>query len=156
MPEENSLLLDVGGERFELPSIDVVFRHPRDLLGELTYARFGAEFPIRFDFLDTMQGGNLSLQVHPLRDYIYDRLGMPYTQDESYYLLDAAEHAAVYLGLRTGMVLAGRRTEPGGEQPIEVAEVSQTAVRGDRRDRTVAHAQLGGQAPQMTRSSASL
>jgi mannose-6-phosphate isomerase class I len=73
------------------------------LLGELTFARFGAEFPIRFDLLDTMGGGNLSLQVHPLTDYIQDRFGMHYTQDESYYLLDAEEDAVVYLGLKTGV-----------------------------------------------------
>lgn len=103
VPEENSLLLDLGGERFELPSIDLVFAHPRELLGELTYARFGAEFSIRFDFLDTMGGANLSLQVHPLTDYIRDRFGMAYTQDESYYLLDASEGSVVYLGLRTGV-----------------------------------------------------
>ena len=103
VPEENSLLLDVAGELVELPSIDVVFTQPRELLGELTFARFGAEFPIRFDFLDTMQGGNLSLQVHPLTDYIHDTFGMHYTQDESYYLLDAADDAVVYLGLKTGI-----------------------------------------------------
>lgn len=103
VPEENSLLLDLGGELFELPSIDLVFVHPRELLGELTFARFGAEFPIRFDFLDTMEGANLSLQVHPLTDYIRDKFGMAYTQDESYYILDASENAVVYLGLKTGM-----------------------------------------------------
>lgn len=103
VPEENSLLFDVDGEIFELPSIDLVFSHPRELLGELTFARFGAEFPIRFDFLDTMEGANLSLQVHPLTEYIKDTFGMTYTQDESYYLLDAADDAVVYLGLRTGV-----------------------------------------------------
>ena len=40
-----------------------------------------------------MQGGNLSLQVHPLNQYIIDNFGMAYTQDESYYLLDAAPDA---------------------------------------------------------------
>lgn len=64
------------------------------------YTRFGAEFPIRFDFLDTMGGQNLSLQVHPLNDYIYEQFGMHYTQDESYYMLDAKEDAVVYLGLK--------------------------------------------------------
>lgn len=101
VPEENSLLLEIDGRRFELPSLDLVLSHPRELLGELTFARFGAEFPIRFDFLDTMDGGNLSLQVHPLTDYIQRTFGMHYTQDESYYLLDAAPHAEVYLGLKT-------------------------------------------------------
>ena len=103
VPEENSLLFDVDGTLFEIPAIDLVFTHPRDLLGERTYARFGAEFPIRFDFLDTMEGGNLSLQVHPLTDYIQSRFGMNYTQDESYYLLDAADDAVVYLGLKDGI-----------------------------------------------------
>ncbi len=53
--------------------------------------------------LDTMNGQNLSLQVHPLTEYIQQHFNMHYTQDESYYLLDAqGEDACVYLGIRTG------------------------------------------------------
>jgi mannose-6-phosphate isomerase class I len=73
------------------------------LLGEHVFTRFGAEFPIRFDFLDTMGGGNLSLQVHPLTKYIREKFGMNYTQDESYYMLDAAPGACVYLGIKDGV-----------------------------------------------------
>ena len=101
VPEENSLLLDFGPICLEIPSINVVFYQPIALLGENVYARFGAEFPIRFDFLDTMDGGNLSLQVHPLTEYIREHFGMFYTQDESYYMLDTKEDACVYLGLKT-------------------------------------------------------
>jgi mannose-6-phosphate isomerase class I len=100
VPEENSLLLGFGDVRLEVPASDLVFSHPRELLGDAVHARFGTEFPIRFDLLDTMQGGNLSLQVHPLTEYIQERFGMQYTQDESYYLLDANGDACVYLGLR--------------------------------------------------------
>ncbi len=103
VPEENSLLLAFGNRRVEIPSINVVLAHPESLLGSGIYARFGAEFPIRFDFLDTMGGGNLSLQVHPLTAYIREHFGMDYTQDESYYLLDAAPGACVYLGLKEGI-----------------------------------------------------
>jgi mannose-6-phosphate isomerase class I len=103
VPEENSLLLGFGNLTIEIPSIDLVFQHPRELLGEAVHARFGKEFPIRFDFLDTMGGGNLSLQVHPLTEYIQDKFGMNYTQDESYYLLDAGDDGCVYLGLREGI-----------------------------------------------------
>ena len=66
VPEENSLLLGFDNVRFELPALDLVFHQPQALLGEAVHARFGDEFPIRFDFLDTMRGGNLSFQVHPL------------------------------------------------------------------------------------------
>ena len=103
VPEENSLLLGFGLHRFELPAIDLVFDQPRALLGEAVHARFGDEFPIRFDFLDTMGGGNLSFQVHPLTEYIQEKFGMHYTQDESYYLLDAGPEALVYLGLKEGV-----------------------------------------------------
>jgi mannose-6-phosphate isomerase class I len=87
----------------EIPSINLVFRHPIELLGDKVHARFGEEFPIRFDFLDTMGGQNLSLQVHPLTEYIQEKFGMHYTQDESYYLLDTKEDAVVYLGVKEGI-----------------------------------------------------
>jgi mannose-6-phosphate isomerase class I len=103
VPEENSLLLGYGEVSVEIPSINLVLRHPRELLGDAVHGRFGTEFPIRFDFLDTMDGGNLSFQVHPLTEYIQSHFGMHYTQDESYYLLDAGEDACVYLGLKEGI-----------------------------------------------------
>lgn len=103
VPEENSLLLNVSGTLFELPSVDLVLLKSRDLLGEPVEARFGKDFPIRFDFLDTIGGGNLSLQVHPTTQFIREQFGMYYTQDESYYMMDAEEDAVVYLGLKTGI-----------------------------------------------------
>ena len=103
VPEENSLLLGFGELRFETPAQNLVLLQPDKLMGEMVYARFGMDFPIRFDLLDTMGGGNLSWQVHPLISYIHANFGMNYTQDESYYLLDAGPDAAVYLGLKTGV-----------------------------------------------------
>jgi mannose-6-phosphate isomerase class I len=100
VPEENSLLLGYGDIHVEIPAINLVFLEPEHLLGNAVHARFGTEFPIRFDFLDTMGGGNLSLQVHPLTEYIQDNFGVHYTQDESYYMLDAEPGAVVYLGLK--------------------------------------------------------
>jgi hypothetical protein len=101
VPEENSLLLSFGGTCVEIPAMNLTLLYPRELLGDAVFSRFGAEFPIRFDFLDTMGGGNLSLQVHPKTQFIREHFGMQYTQDESYYLLDAGDDASVYLGLKT-------------------------------------------------------
>ncbi|QRR04144.1 class I mannose-6-phosphate isomerase [Dyadobacter sandarakinus] len=103
VPEENSLLFKVGDHLFELPSMNLVLTRPEQLLGKAIVREFGAEFPIRFDFLDTMEGGNLSLQVHPTRAYIQEHFGMSYTQDESYYFLEAKGDACVYLGTRKGV-----------------------------------------------------
>jgi hypothetical protein len=119
VPEENSLLLTFGEVEIELPAIDLTFVHPHELLGDSIYSRFGSEFPIRFDFLDTMGGGNLSLQVHPRTEYIQKHFGMNYTQDESYYLLDADDEGSVYLGLRAGidreaMIRELRTAQDGG------------------------------------------
>jgi mannose-6-phosphate isomerase class I len=103
VPEENSLVLRFGTRTFESPALTLVHEEPQALLGAQIVGQFGAEFPIRFDFLDTMEGGNLSLQVHPLRSYIRQQFGLAYTQDESYYMLDAAPDATVFLGLREGI-----------------------------------------------------
>lgn len=103
VPEENSLLLKFGDEIIEIPSINLVFFDPVNLLGHKVFERFGDEFPIRFDYLDTIDGGNLSLQVHPLAGYIREKFGMDYTQDESYYMMEAKPGAIVYLGLKEGV-----------------------------------------------------
>lgn len=119
VPEENSLYFRFGATRVELPAMDLVLYRPITLLGQRVYDRFGAEFPIRFDFLDTMDGQNLSLQVHPIPEYIHQTFGMAYTQDESYYILDCEEDACVYLGLKTGidpeeMLNALKEAQKGG------------------------------------------
>jgi len=103
VPEENALCLVFGDKEYHFPALDLVFFRSRELLGEKVHQRFGKEYPIRFDFLDTMNGGNLSLQVHPTTSYIQKTFGMTYTQDESYYILDAKPDSSVYLGLKEGI-----------------------------------------------------
>lgn len=70
-----------------------------------------------------MEGGNLSLQVHPTNEYIREKFGMYYTQDESYYMLDAAGDACVYLGLRENTdaaeMLRELRLAQDGKQPFD-------------------------------------
>lgn len=124
VPEENSLYIKIDGVRLEFPSVDLVYFWPDELLGKQVRARFGTEFPIRFDMLDTMGGQNLSLQVHPLTEYIQDRFGMHYTQDESYYVLDCNEDSDVYLGLRDDadpekLLRALREAQSGESFPAE-------------------------------------
>ena len=59
VPEENSLLLDFGGTLVQTPALNLVLSQPKELLGDRVHARFGKEFPIRFDFLDTINHGSV-------------------------------------------------------------------------------------------------
>jgi mannose-6-phosphate isomerase class I len=119
VPEENSLLFGFGERVVEIPALDLILLYPTEVLGPSIFNEFGAEFPIRFDFLDTVEGGNLSLQVHPLRSYITEHFNIPYTQDESYYILDQTEDSVVYLGIKDGVA------------PSEMTKALRDAQRGD-------------------------
>lgn len=104
VPEENSIQYKFGDVIMEMPSIDIVLHEGRKLLGDRVQGRFGNEFPIRFDFLDTIGGHNLSLQVHPTTEYIQEHFNMRYTQDESYYILDTeGDNVGVFLGVKKGI-----------------------------------------------------
>jgi mannose-6-phosphate isomerase class I len=130
VPEENSLLLKIGESVIEIPSINLVFYAPEQLLGPAVHGRFGDEFPIRYDYLDTIGGGHLSLQVHPLTEYIQEKFGMHYTQDESYYMMEAKPGAIVYLGLKEGVnpseMIRDLELAQQGEKPFDAEKHVQT------------------------------
>ncbi len=99
---ENGIALESDGALLEASFDFLMFQSHRNVLGAFGDL-FGYEFPIRYDFLDTFDGGNLSLQCHPQREYIHRNFGEPITQDESYYMLDCRPGARVFLGFREGV-----------------------------------------------------
>lgn len=99
-PEAGVVVGDDDAAQVELPFQLLCVLHPEDLLGAGVHRRFGTSFPLRFDYLDTVGGGSLSLHCHPREDYMREVFGWSYTQHETYYVTDAEAGARVYLGLR--------------------------------------------------------
>ena len=96
---ENGLMFESNGYRLEVSFDFLMYNDYRQVLGESADV-FKTDFPIRFDFLDTFDGGNLSVQCHPRTTYIREQFNMPFTQDETYYILDSRQNPQVYLGFQ--------------------------------------------------------
>lgn len=94
---ENGILIEDEGKLLEFSFDWLMFAHSLAVLGKAAQ-KFGAYFPIRFDFLDTFNGDHLSIQCHPSLTYAQENFGEQITQDETYYILDQKGDSGVYLG----------------------------------------------------------
>ncbi|RYU90522.1 hypothetical protein EWM62_07645 [Mucilaginibacter terrigena] len=133
---ENGLVFESDGNLLEVSFDTLMFENNKNILGKHA-ERFGDEFPIRFDFLDTYNGGNLSIQCHPKVKYIQENFGEKLTQDETYYILDCEDNARVYLGFQDSINPTEFRSvleesqETGNEIEIEKYVQSHPAQKHD-------------------------
>ena len=97
---ESGILVGTPENHVEVPFQLLVALHPQQVMGEQVQQAFGTSFPVRFDYLDTVEGGNLSVHCHPQERYMRDVFGWPYTQHETYYLMVGGANRKVFLGLR--------------------------------------------------------
>jgi mannose-6-phosphate isomerase class I len=107
---ESGILLGAG-EPAEVAFELLMAQHAEDVLGPAVAERFADSFPIRFDYLDTLEGGHLSIQSHPSEAYMRETFGLPYTQDETYYVMETSPGAKIFLGLRDDADLDAFRAE---------------------------------------------
>ncbi|MGZ9584393.1 class I mannose-6-phosphate isomerase [Paenibacillus marinisediminis] len=112
---ENTILLSMGQGYIEVPFPLLLEAEPEAVMGSRNVELFGDYFPIRFDYLDTIGGSNLSLQVHPRQEYAENVFNQHMTQQESYYIMEQKPDAKVYLGLQNGV---------SGQQLLDAVDAS--------------------------------
>lgn len=96
---ENGVTIAKNGVQLEFSFDCLLYQENRRVMGAAAAQQFKFEWPIRLDYLDTIDGGNLSTQCHPRPNFMRQNFGETYTQDETYYISNAKPDAKVYLGL---------------------------------------------------------
>lgn len=96
---ENSILIGHEDQVIEVPFLIVMALEHLAIMGDRPVKLFGDYFPVRFDYLDTIDGDHLSCQVHPKQSYIREQFNEKMAQQESYYIMEKKGDAKVYLGL---------------------------------------------------------
>ncbi|GMQ93411.1 MAG: class I mannose-6-phosphate isomerase [Acidimicrobiia bacterium] len=96
---ESGILLGQQATHVEVPLQMMAALTPDALLGSHVTPLFGTSFPIRFDYLDTVDGGPLSIHCHPQGEYMRKVFGWSYTQHETYYIMVGDESNTIFLGL---------------------------------------------------------
>ncbi|RKL65009.1 mannose-6-phosphate isomerase [Salipaludibacillus neizhouensis] len=95
---ENSILVENKGETMEIPFLLVMANANNAILGDRIVGLFGDYFPVRLNFLDTIEGDNLSCQVHPKESFLREAFNEKLEQQESYYIVETKGNPKVYLG----------------------------------------------------------
>ncbi|MEK6793420.1 MAG: type I phosphomannose isomerase catalytic subunit [Spirochaetota bacterium] len=97
VPEDESMVSNgqLAGESLE----DLIVEYKELIVGERVFKEHKYEFPLLIKFLDATE--KLSVQVHPANKYARAH-GQRFGKTEMWFILSAAEHAKLIVGLKPG------------------------------------------------------
>ncbi|MTI96938.1 MAG: hypothetical protein FH749_15960 [Firmicutes bacterium] len=101
IPLEVSIAVDIDGKYLDFPFYTFVNARGRTILGDRPYEDYNGYYPIRFNYDDTWHSnGNMSIQVHPGRDFAKENYRELGSQDEAYYIVATGHDARTYCGFK--------------------------------------------------------
>ncbi len=98
--ERLDVIFNVGGNEVRMIAQNLILDNPAGIIGQIQWSNLGYKAPVIANYLDTWQGGNLSLQVHPTVSYSHEVFNSDYGHHESYYMMDVMDDSSVYLGMK--------------------------------------------------------
>jgi mannose-6-phosphate isomerase class I len=99
LPYENSILLQ-NDASVEVPFDLLAMTEANSILGKEVSRRIGDDIPLRINITDTMQGDDLSCQVHPTQGFAEKEFGKKFDEYEIYYVLKSKRNSRIHLGFR--------------------------------------------------------
>jgi mannose-6-phosphate isomerase class I len=98
-----SLRILLGRTCLEVPFNTLLVKQSQKIMGSAAAKRFGSFFPIRVHYDDSIDGGNMAIQVHPPVSYVKNHFNERVGQDESYYIARVGPGSKVFLGVKNNV-----------------------------------------------------
>ena len=105
MAYQMSVKIPVGSAYLEIPFANLLDAESENIMGRRVNKIFKGIWPIRVNYDDCWEGGDMAIQIHPDSSYIKNNFNEFLHQDESYYIMASAPGSYVYLGLKEGLDL---------------------------------------------------
>jgi len=119
---KNNVIFTYKDFHVEIPFDLFVSLDPLKMLGRKVIESYGKEIPFCIYLTDTINGGDLSCQVHPTKEYNKAILGSDYLMEEMYYVVKSEDLASINLGFVENCDLNEFRAR------IRDSEISKTQV----------------------------
>ncbi len=100
--DRNNVLFKFQNILFESPAINLIYFNPAKILGNNIFRKYGLDFPIRHNFIDTLDSEDLNIYTFP-GSRVRESLETFQQHSECYYVMESGSQSGVSLGLKQGI-----------------------------------------------------